>query len=81
MAEENYINKVGHIEEVDSKEWFSDRSNEVNDYLSLGGWILLNTGTRASTVGDGGAAVSRVYYVVGWIWPGDPKIPPARPLN
>jgi len=79
MAEE--INKVRHIEEVDPNVWVPDKSNEVNDYLSRGGWILLNTGTRASTVGDGGAAVSRVYYAVGWIWPGDPKIPTARPIR
>jgi len=73
------INRVRHVEEVDPKEWFPDKSNEVNDYLSAGGWILLNTATRATT-GDSGA-VSRVVYSVGWIFPGDPTIPPARPIR
>jgi len=72
MAEE--INKVRHIEEIDPTMHYSSRSGEVNDYLSLDGWILLNTGTRAST-GDSGP-YSWIYYSIGWIGEGEPNIPP-----
>jgi hypothetical protein len=69
--------RVRHIEKIDPNLWRGDRSNEVNDYLS-NGWILLNTGTEAST-GDSGP-YSWVYYVVGWIGEGEPEVPLAHPL-
>ena len=73
------INKVRYVIQVDPNLWHHDQSNEINDYLAIDGWILLNTATEAST-GDSGPH-SWIYYSVGWIGEGEPKIPPARPLS
>ena len=74
MAED--INKVRHVIEIDPHWAGRDRSSEVNDYLSLEGWILLSTAKHSGT-GDSGD-YSWVSYVVGWIGEGDPNIPPVR---
>ena len=74
----NEINRVKYVQEVDPNITHgpSGPSSNVNDYLSIEGWILLETGKHAST-GDSGP-YSSVYYVVGWIGEGEPEIPPAR---
>ena len=73
------INKVRHVVEVDPNLWHADRSNEVNDYLAIEGWILLNVGTQSAT-GDSGPH-SWSYFVLGWTGEGEPPIPAARPLR
>jgi len=75
MAEE--MNNVSHIEEVDPNLWRGDKSSEVNDYLSMHGWILLNTGVHTNASDSGPS--SSVYYAVGWIGQGEPVFPPAGP--
>ena len=71
--EEPLLAGVTHVEEVDPNVIVGGRSNNVNDYLSIG-WILLNTGTNAAT-GDSGP-YSWVYYSLGWVGHGSPTFPP-----
>ncbi len=68
------INKVRRVVEVDPNVWASEGSSDVNDYLDIDGWILLNTGTH-SAKGDSGP-YSWIYYSVGWIGDGEPQVPP-----
>jgi len=76
-----FLSHVQQVEEVDPNVFVPGRSNDVNDYLSLGspqgGWVLLNTGTRTARGDDG--PYSWVYYSVGWVGQGEPLFPPARP--
>lgn len=70
-----FFARVRHVEEIDPNLYHGDRSNEVNDYLSIQGWILLNVGTHTAR-GDNGP-YSWVYYSVGWIGEGEPQFPAA----
>ena len=67
--------QVKHVIEVDPSLMPRGHSEEVNDFLAIPGWVLLNTGTVA-TRGDNGPA-SHIYYAVGWIGEGEPQIPEA----
>jgi len=68
-----FLSGVRHVEEVDPNVVRPDRSNDVNDYLDLGGWVLLNTGTHTAH-GDNGP-YSWVYYSVGWVGAGEALFP------
>ena len=59
------MSKVSFVEEVDPGVFTPGRSSDVNDYLKLPEWILLNTGTHSTGV----------YYSVGWIGEGEPQFP------
>lgn len=74
-----FLTRVRHVEEVDPSIWRGGRSNEVNDYLVLEGWVLLNTGTRTGR-GDSGPYAS-IYYSLGWVGDGEAQFPPARPIR
>ena len=65
---------VRHVEIVNPNLVQRPRSSEVNDYIHMDGWILLDTGKNAYE-GDNGP-YSIVYFVVGWIGEGEPQFPP-----
>ena len=71
------INRVSHVHKVDPDYIDRGRSPEVNDYLMMGSWILLNTGIDTAESDSGPR--SRVHYIVGWIGEGAPEFPPAGP--
>lgn len=70
------LTKVSYVIEVDTGLRYDERSSEVNDYLASENWILIATGSHAST-GDSGPA-SWAVFSLGWIGDGDPEIPPAH---
>ena len=68
---------VKYVVEVDPNQVYRDQSDNVNDYLAIDGWIMLEVGKKA-TFGDSGQ-VSWIYDSVGWIGAGDPVLPPKQP--
>ena len=69
------MSKVSHVEEVDPALFQRDRNTDVNAYLAIPGWVLLNSGTH-SYQGDHGTSFS-IYFAVGWVGDGPPQFPPA----
>lgn len=65
------INKVRHVREVDS----IMGGPNINSFLAIKGWILLNSTTQSAT-GDSGP-YSWPVCQVGWIGEGEPQIPSA----
>lgn len=67
----NPIHDVKHVVEA------SDSSGlEVNDYLAIDGWVLLEV-TKQTNEGDAGP-YSYPVYSVGWIGNGEPVHPERR---
>ena len=65
---------VIHVEIVDPGIRFPGKSNEVNDYLSMPGWLLLAVGVESDqdlTLGR----YAHVYYSMGWAGEGPPIFP------
>ena len=73
----NPIQDVSYVHVIDTGQIAgrAGESQEVNDYLAMDGWILLEV-TKTTVEGDNGPGSWAVYHL-GWIGEGLADYPPA----